>query len=141
MAAYHDIDSSRKRRQHEEKMAETSYIKLGESSAKAKLGCLKLRRDFQLLPPWKRAEPNALIRRLIEEVPEIEESADRTFAQRLADELDEHETRRERSIGFGGGKAAPWSFAELADVIAIRVEKCKGARTAAFGSDRLTGKC
>ena len=142
MAAYHDIDTSRKRRQHEEAMAATTYIKAGSAMAQTKLGCLKLRRDFQLLPKSKRAEPNALLRRMIEEVPEIEECAGRTFAQRLADELDEYEARCERRSarhGFRGGEIAPWDFAELVDIIALRVEKSERARTAAVGTWRRGG--
>ena len=91
---------------------ETEWFKQGDSETTIKLGISKLRTAWYELPP-KFRDANDLIDLLLKAIPStVPWDTERTYSQRLAHEMDEHE-----ALGIG----RKWSFAQLKKMITKRL--------------------
>jgi cold shock CspA family protein len=91
---------------------ETEWFKQGDSETTIKLGISKLRTAWYELPP-KFRDANDLTDLLLKAIPStVPWDTERTYSQRLAHEMDEHE-----ALGMG----RKWSFAQLKKMITKRL--------------------
>ena len=91
MLAYAMLDTPEKVRAFRKCVeVDNVYLTAGASEAKLRRGCTRLRDDFNRLPVSDR--PPDLLRLLIQKIPRsIVDDANRCYADRLDDELVEHE--------------------------------------------------
>ena len=102
-------------RKHKADLLSNQYLAGGDSVMKLRAQCTKLREDWSMLPVKERSAID-LPRLLISKIPtSLMEDATRTFAERLEDEMVEHEQ--------SGKKGDKWSFNALSKIIATRVAK------------------
>ena len=118
---------------HKKMLASKDYFTLGVSEMETKAKGYMLREDFYRLPRSARAENGALITFLLSKIPDLSEDSNRTYAQRLTDEIYERDAE-------GGAER---SFDTLLNMIAVRLSTVLPSHVAAFhtreGGDRRRG--
>ena len=113
MEAFGALDTPRKVRAHVDRLEQHAYLSVNMSEMEARAGLLQLVEEWRLLPKKER-DAIDIQQLTLKKVPtEIKETADRSYADRLRDEIAEHET-------LHGGEAK-YSLKQLTDVVAVRV--------------------
>ena len=113
MEAFGALDTPRKVRAHVDRLEQHAYLSVSMSEMEARAGLLQLVEEWRLLPKKERDAMDVQQLTLKKVPTEIKETADRSYADRLRDEIAEHETLH------GGG--AKYTLKQLTDVIAVRV--------------------